>query len=147
MTVPVDVEPALVQILRANAALTALLGVTDAQPSIFPQSLPPGAILPAVLYQQIVLPPGAQGMGSDSGLQWPTFSFTVMASSAAADGYKTVKTVLRALRQALERVRGTYTVAEGTVTIQDILHLGGRDMQWPNLLSRGYVLDLQVVHL
>jgi hypothetical protein len=145
MTVPVDVEPALVGILRGAAGLTALLGATSGQPSIFPMGLPSGANLPAVLFQQISDPPGAQGMGSDSGLHWPSYQFTVMVNPGATDPYKAMKAIVSQLRAALERVRGTYSIPEGSVTIQDILHLGGGDAQWPNLSYVGYNLDVQVI--
>jgi hypothetical protein len=143
--VAVDVEPALVGILRGAAGLTALLGATGGQPSIFPMGLPSGAALPAILFQQIADPVGAMGMGIDSSLHWPTYQFTVMVGQGAADAYKTMKAIVTQLRTALERVRGTYVIPEGTVTIQDILHVGGGDAQWPNLAYVGYNLDVQVI--
>lgn len=145
MTIPEDVEPALVSILRAATAFSGLLGATGGQASIFPQGLPQGAVLPALTYQQIALPPGAQAMGADLGLQWPTYQLTVFVAQST-DAYKTTKIVTKALRTALERVRGSYSVAGKTITIQDILHLGGRDAQWPNLQYVGYSLDVQVIH-
>jgi hypothetical protein len=90
------IEEALPERLEAVGAVTALVGTR-----IYPLRAPEGATRPFVTFQRIS---GIRevAFGADPGLARPRFQVT-----AWADTYAGAKSLATAIRQALERFRGT----------------------------------------
>lgn len=144
MTVPIEPKAALIKVLRDNAALAALLGTHGGAASVFDQSLPAGAGLPAVLVEQTSGVPES-AMGADPGLVDSTWTVKIVANaSASQSASQRVKAVARALKQAIVRYSGAVVVADGTVTIQLVQQIGERDFEWPDALLSSRVVDLRV---
>lgn len=90
------IEEALPARLAAVGAVTALVGTR-----VYPLRAPQNAVRPFVVYQRISAP-RVSAFGSDTGIARPRFQVT-----AWADTYAGAKAVATAVRQALQRYRGT----------------------------------------
>ncbi len=90
------IEPAIVKILRDNAAVSAIIGT-----QVFPQRAPQQKDLPYVVYEMISSQ-HMKDMDGASGLANPLFRVTSWETT-----YKKVKTLAEAVRLALVGFRGT----------------------------------------
>ena len=110
------IEQAIYSILKNNKPVAAIISTR-----IFPNLIPQGQNLPAVVYQRIS-GSGDRDTNGALNLYWPTFQFT-----CSADTFATMVILANAVKTALEGFTGT----KASVTLSNIELIDEGDM--PNL--------------
>lgn len=128
-----EITEAIVAILKAHSGLSALVSGR-----IFADSVPQGAIYPAVSYQRVSPGPRSSAMGKDSGLVRPRYQLTAWAQEpnarSAADAVATQ------IRLALQRTSGTFAGVE----VQEIFIEGDTALHEPGTQVKGTAVDALV---
>lgn len=126
------IEEALVTRLAAVSAVTTLVGSR-----VYPLRAPEGVAQPFLVYQRVAAPPRETAFGTDPGIARPRFQLVAWATS-----YATAKAVATAVRQALQRYRGTV----GGVEILDIFVEFDEDLHDDEVHLFGALTDFSVIH-
>lgn len=126
------IEEALTARLGAVAAVTALVGGR-----IYPVRAPEGAATPFLVYQRISALPRISAFGVDAGIAQPRFQVTAWAATYAA-----AKGAATAVRQALQRYRGTVLGVE----ILDVFVELDEDLRDDEAKLYGALTDFRVDH-
>jgi hypothetical protein len=124
----VDIEEALVTLLKADPAVTALIGVgNDAR--IYPESAPQNAGWPRLTYL-VVDWPSDQTLSGPSGYCTPRIQFDCWASARSVTrAYATAKALVRAVRERLDGYSG---------------QVNGLTIHWCKLIGREAIPEMPV---
>lgn len=125
------IEEALVSRLSAVSAVTALVGSR-----IYPVRAPEGAARPFLVFQRVAAT-RETAFGADPGLARARMQVT-----AWADRYATAKAVATAVRQALQRYRGTLLGVE----VLDVFVELDQDVPDDEVQLFGVLTDFSVIH-